>query len=973
MNVESGAKVHMSMMDKQLVNEYIAEVAGAFPRAIAIQHGRNQMSYAELDHLANCLAGHLNSLGIGPGGVVAICMERSPKWIAAALGSMRAGAAYLPLDLAWPDARLRFALEDSGAAAFVASAELLDRLGANAAGIDPSRDAAVLAAAPGFDPKPVDPKSLAYLIYTSGSTGVPKGVEVSHANLAHLIAWHLAAFEVTREDRASHLAGLGFDAAVWEIWPTLCAGATLCLAGDDVRASPELIQQWMIQERVTVGFVPTVHAAPMIGFEWPASTALRVLLTGGDALHKNPPAGLPFKVANNYGPTEGTVVATSTQLEPGASGVPPIGRAIAGASVYLLDEYGKPVVDGAIGEIYVGGDGVASGYRNLPELTERSFLPDPFADSPGARMYRTGDRGSRRPDGEIEFHGRLDRQTKIRGQRIELDEIGSVLSQHEAIDFAVATACASESGENQLVAYVLPATNQSDLTASTLQDHLSSHLPQYMVPAIFVRLNAVPVSANGKVDLSLLPKPSDAPRLNNAEPKPAASATEEKLLGIVREILRNDKVVATDNFFLAGGHSLMGMQLILRVRDAFGEDIALQQLFEAPTVARLALAIKARRSQKKLVAIWKETLKTDLAEQEGADFFELGGNARLTYVLRNRIQAEFGRQLTFTDLVQNRTISKQAQLIHGIVENDPDLPKGVFRLRSGAGNGIVWLYHVEAAANIARMIDSRLSFTYVGFTAEDAASLGNASTFQNIAACLVSKILATQPVGPYTVGGSCIGGVFAYEVACQLRAAGHEVSLVVLMDTPTLPYYKSPYSINAGLSEPLYIAKRIYKEGLRASWRKASERILDRCSFFNSTRRRVHEFREPARRIVMRAVAKYRPQPYEVHETETANVLLLLASVRPPHVDFVPLWQSLIPRGLDVRYIEAHRQELTDVPAVVSIADQITASLGRALNESSFACDALGETSQATVPSCADWKKPVQSQQQADLQRRESK
>ena len=278
-----------------------------------------------------------------------------------------------------------------------------------------------------------------------------------------LIRWHRDAFRVTRQDRASHLAGLGFDAAVWEIWPHLAAGATVCLAHDAVRSSPELMQQWMIRERVTIAFVPTVHAASMMAMDWPSTTALRLLLTGGDVLHQTPAAQLPFDVVNNYGPTECTVVATSSVLKPKSHGTPPIGRPIVGASVYLLNERGERVPDGSIGEIYIGGAGVGRGYRNLPESTERSFLPDPFAEASGARMYRTGDRGVRRPDEEIEFHGRLDRQTKVRGQRVELDEIASTLTRHPGLDYATAITNTSEGRENELVAYVLPKDNTLSL------------------------------------------------------------------------------------------------------------------------------------------------------------------------------------------------------------------------------------------------------------------------------------------------------------------------------------------------------------------------------------------------------------------------------------------------------------------------------------------------------------------------------
>ena len=525
---------------------------------------------------------------------MAICAERSIEWIIAALGTMRAGAAYVPLDAAWPDERLRYAVNDSRADALVAHAEVLDRLQVKAKGIDPWRDAAHIAAASDFKAKPIDQESLAYVIYTSGSTGVPKGVEITHANLAHLIRWHWEAFQVTRHDRASHLAGLGFDAAVWEIWPNLTAGATLCIIDDDLRSSPELIQQWMIRERVTIAFVPTVHARPMLSLTWPSRTDLRLLLTGGDALHHSPPVGLPFDVVNNYGPTECAVVATSCVLKPGTPGVPPIGHAIAGATVYLLDETGAQVPDGSVGEIYIGGSGVGRGYRNLPDVTERSFLRDPFAGSPDGRMYRSGDLGLRRPDGEIEFRGRVDRQAKIRGYRIELDEVGSVLAHHPSLDFAVATIHTPEGGENQLLAYVLSKQNAPVPTIDELQEHLLRSLPDYMVPAIFVRLEAVPVSPNGKIDLAGLPQPTESNRLEKTAGRVAASPVEEKLLTMLRGLLENNSIGPEDNIFLAGGHSLLGMQLVIRLRNTFGVDVTLRQLFEAPTVARLAVFVETK-------------------------------------------------------------------------------------------------------------------------------------------------------------------------------------------------------------------------------------------------------------------------------------------------------------------------------------------------------------------------------------------
>lgn len=595
------------------VPEQISELAKSFPDSIALSDGERALSYAELDYKADRFAGYLMQLGVVKGDSVVVCMERSFEWIVAALGIMRAGAAYVPLDSSWPDSRLRFAVSDSGATAVVGRRELTDRLRIKTHVVDPFRDGAGIAAAGGVASNPIPPDSLAYIIYTSGSTGVPKGVEITHANLAHLVRWHQDAFGVTRQDRASHLAGLGFDAAVWEIWPHLSAGATVCLVDDAVRSSPQLIRQWMICERMTIGFVPTVHAASMIAMEWPATTALRFLLTGGDTLRHGPAVQLPFEVVNNYGPTECTVVATSTILKRDADGAPPIGRAIAGTTIYLLDEHGMKVPEGFAGEIYIGGGGVGRGYRNLPESTERSFLPDPFASTPGARIYRTGDRGVRRPDGEIEFRGRLDRQTKIRGQRVELDEIGNALVHHPGIDYAVAIALRSESGENQLVAHVLPKVDARVPTVPELQMHLLRKLPDYMIPAVFVRLRALPLSLNGKLDLTMLAHPMDGNLLDGITAKAPASLIEEKLLTMVQELLESDAVATEDNFFLAGGHSLLGMQLVMRLRDAFGVDLTLRQLFEAPTVERLALLVE-RNLVKAVEAMSDEEVQRHLRE-----------------------------------------------------------------------------------------------------------------------------------------------------------------------------------------------------------------------------------------------------------------------------------------------------------------------------------------------------------------------
>ena len=436
----------------------------------------------------------------------------------------------------------------------------------------------------------LQPDALAYIIYTSGSSGYPKGVEITHGNLSHLIEWHQKAFGVQSSDRASHLAGLGFDAAVWEIWPYLAAGASVCLADEATRTSPELLQKWMIAEQITIGFVPTALAEPLLDMDWPETTAMRFLLTGGDTLHRRPRAGLPFACVNNYGPTECTVVATSGVVVPGQSAAPSIGRPIKGASVHVLDENGAPVAQGALGEIYIGGNGVGRGYRNLPQLTATKFVPDPFSEPPGGRMYRTGDLGAVLPDGQIEFHGRTDSQEKIRGQRVELEEISHALYRHPKVKFATVIAVQAEHGDKRLVAYVMPVEG-AEITSTELQQFLSRSLPAFMVPALFVRLGAIPLSHNGKIDQSALETPVEHSLLPAASAAPGSTIA-AALLEHVRALLGTERVGVEDDFFLAGGHSLLGSQLIMLVRENFQVNLTLRNLFEARTVERLALKIE---------------------------------------------------------------------------------------------------------------------------------------------------------------------------------------------------------------------------------------------------------------------------------------------------------------------------------------------------------------------------------------------
>jgi len=566
------------------------------PHRIALCRGNETLTYAELNRKANTLATYLIRTGLQRSSAVGICLERSFDWVVSALAAMRAGAPYVAMDNAWPDERIRYVIADSGASHVIGRPDRLRRLKPGTVGVDPQQlpaETCQLSDVAALPSNSAD--DLAYLIYTSGTSGYPKGVEITHANLTHLADWHCRVFDVTANDRASHLAGLSFDAAAWEIWPHLAAGASVALADEAVRTSPELLQQWLLSQQITISYVPTALVLPLAHLPWPAAAPLRFLLTGGEKLTRAPQTPLPFVLVNNYGPTECTVVSTSGVVDFESSSVPSIGKPIDRASVYLLDEHGAPVPQGAVGEIYIAGAGVGRGYRNLPDLTARNFLADPFSPLPGARMYRTGDLGVLSSLGEIEFRGRADSQEKIRGHRIELEEISQALCRHPKVNFATVQAlCDCESGEKRLIAYVLPV-NTGIPTSNELQQFLSGMLPAYMLPAAYVRLASLPLSSHGKVDRQLLAAPSPHNLLPSASDiiDDRLSPVSRKLIGIVRELLKTNSVGVEDDFFLVGGHSLLGTQLIVRIRSAFQVDISLRDLFEARTVERLSNTLLA--------------------------------------------------------------------------------------------------------------------------------------------------------------------------------------------------------------------------------------------------------------------------------------------------------------------------------------------------------------------------------------------
>ncbi|WP_122859716.1 non-ribosomal peptide synthetase, partial [Pseudomonas viridiflava] len=541
-------------------------------------------NYGELNLRANALAHHLISLGVRTDDRVAVMARRGLDTLVAMLAVLKSGAGYVPVDPSHPDERIAYLLSDSAPKVVLTQQALLARV--------PELAAPVIAFDQPTWPERLDnpqvagltSANLAYVIYTSGSTGQPKGVMVEHRTLNNLIDWHCQAFDLHAGSHTASVAGFGFDAMAWEVWPALCAGATLHLPPADVgNEQLDALLDWWIAQPLQVAFLPTPVAEYAFSRDLRHPT-LRTLLIGGDRLrqfHRDP----GFAVINNYGPTEATVVATSGRLLP--DGSLDIGKPIANTRVYLLDERQQLVPLGVAGELYVAGDSVARGYLNRPEMTAERFLRDPFHNNPEARMYRTGDLARWNADGTLEYLGRNDDQVKIRGVRIELGEIEAQLSQLPGIEEALIVAREDEPGQPRLVGYFTEQADVTTLNVGELRTALLAVLPGYMVPSALVRLDAWPLTANGKVDRRALPVP-DRDALNTGEYQAPQGELEIALAAIWSELLQVERVGRHDRFFELGGHSLLAMRMVSQVRQRLSLELALGDLFADSALAAVA-------------------------------------------------------------------------------------------------------------------------------------------------------------------------------------------------------------------------------------------------------------------------------------------------------------------------------------------------------------------------------------------------
>ncbi|WP_405672999.1 amino acid adenylation domain-containing protein [Streptomyces sp. NBC_01530] len=713
---------------RTLTDLWSAQVA-ATPDADAVLDRGTRLTYRELDARAEQLAGRLTALGAGPERVVGIAVPRTAELLVAVLAVLKSGAAYLPLDPAYPADRLAYIVADARPVVVLATAETAGALPEGTPLLNP--DDELTGRQNPLTSHSLTPDSLAYITYTSGSTGRPKGVLATHRNAVEFVEWTHAEFGPERLAKVLFSTSLNFDVSVFEIFsPLLCGGRIeivenlLALTGGTPR------------DAGLISGVPTVMATVLA--ERPAVSPHTVAL-GGEPIPEQLRAGIEAafpgaRLVNFYGPTEATIYATAWQsgADPDDKAGPPIGRPLARNLVHLLDQALHPVPDGAVGEVYVAGGGPARGYLGRPGLTAGRFVADPFG-GPGERMYRTGDLAVRGSDGQLRFLGRADHQVKLRGFRIELGEIEAVLAAHPAVAEAAATVAEGPRGEKQLVAYVVPAEGAVP-GADDLGDHLAHTLPAHMIPSAFVTLGSLPHTASGKLDRKALPAP-DAPLAAKTAPR---TEREETLRGIFAEVLglAPDQVGIHDAFLDLGGHSLLAPRLTSRIRAELGVELPMRALFDTPTVAALA--------------------------RRPAEGDRPGGPDRPGRADRPGGADRTGESSTAPvgPLLPLRTRGDHEPLFC--------LPPA---------SGLSWGF-----AGLARHINPRRPL--YGLQSRGLIpGQDPAGSLAEVVAEHTALIRETQPHGPYHLLGYSMGGLVAYEVAVGLQKAGEQVALLALLDS----------------------------------------------------------------------------------------------------------------------------------------------------------------------------------------------
>jgi amino acid adenylation domain-containing protein len=706
------------------VHGLISAQAARTPNAVALEFDKQRITYAELEHRSNRIANFLRSLGVGPDTLAGVCLERSPDMVIAMLGILKAGGAYVPIDPDLPPERLTTVIGDTDAPVLLTQGSLLPRLPVTKARmicLDEDQDV-IGQQSTEFRPAGPDPANLAYVIYTSGSTGKPKGVEITHRSVVNFLESMRREPGMKSDDVVLAMTTLSFDIAVLELLLPLTLGARAVIVTRDALIDPEELNRKIKNHGVTIMQATPAIWRLLLNGGWTGDRRLKVLC-GGEIL---PPDLAQRLLAccgelwNMYGPTETTVWSTCGRVQ--SVGEITIGHPIANTQVYIVDEDLQPVPVGVAGELVIGGVGLARGYRNLPALTAERFVPDPIAPGKTGRLYRTGDLARYGINGEIEIIGRMDFQVKIRGHRIELGEIESILLTHPRVREAIVVVREDHPDQPRLVAYLVAAefegpqgngTGAAGLKAE-LRRLIRGKLPNYMLPSSFVLLPEIPRTPQGKADRLSLPPPQPEDEESASRFVAPRDSTEETLLQIWTETLKNKHIGVKDSFFDIGGQSLLAVSLFAKIERAFGRRLPLATLLRAPTIEQLAMALKSKAEASErwtsLVPIQPKGSKPPLFLIHGA-----GGNVLLYRWLAEHLA--------------------------------PDYP--VYGLQSRGLDGKSEPLH----------------------------------TIEEMAVEYLREMRVVQPKGPYHIGGYCLGGTVAYEIAQILHREGETVPLIAMLDT----------------------------------------------------------------------------------------------------------------------------------------------------------------------------------------------
>jgi amino acid adenylation domain-containing protein len=830
------------------IDRLFGEVARRDPSAVAVVSGEDAITYGELDRRSSRLARELQRREVGPSSRVGISSRRSIEMVVGLLGILKAGAAYVPLDPGDPAERRDFVIRDAGIS-LVLDGELPPDPGPRADGEEPVE-------------APVSASDEAYVMYTSGSTGQPKGVIVTHRNVLRLVIGQTYA-DFGPDQVFLQMAPLAFDASTFEIWGALLGGGRLVLyPGSSIDLSE--LRATLQRHGVTTLWLTAALFHQVVDMDVGSLSGLGHLLAGGDALLPDRVSramrALPgVRLVNGYGPTEATTFSCCFDA---TSGVPfddtvPIGRPIANTSAYVLDRNLEPVPVGVPGELCIGGDGVARGYLNHPELTAERFVANPFGED---RLYRTGDIVRWRPDGQLEFLGRDDLQVKVRGFRVEPGEVESALVGHSGVREAAVVTPADRNGDRRMTAFFVadPAVGEAEVRA-----HLAARVPAYMVPSAFVRLDALPVTPNGKVDRTALTGEATAEATGTEAPAPAertpagdATELESVVAGIWSEVLGVETAGPDDDFFASGGHSLLAMKLIHDVNEALGVELTVRSLLVEPTLGALVSEVQRSGGERPAVSTPPE--------------------AAAPHPPLVPIRPEGGLPPLY--LVAGGMGGEQELLVYARLTRylDPDQP--FYGLRARGVDDLVEPHE----------------------------------TVEAMAAEHLEEIRRVQPRGPYYISGSCVGGVVAFELAQQLRASGEEVPLLVLIDSnyPTRPRMIRNQVLNLWKDTlPPGVAR---PGGLRGVAARAQDRA--RVLFSPTEEQRIGMRRSAIGNRYLRRILAYRPQPYE-------GKLIFLACEDREVEDAARIWKDVATAGLEVRYLPGdHFSHLREHAATTAAA-----------------------------------------------------